>query len=228
MPRTKTKGICTYCKAEIAKNSRSILSHISKCKEQTEPKTQKISPHMIILLEGKYDKDYWMVIKAKSGIKLEKIDDFIRDIWVECCGHLSTFSDSYDEIDMSRKINSVFEIGRKIGYVYDWGSSTELTLSLLKETEEYENKPIEILIRNKNIEIKCSYCDNTAVEICPYCINESEGLLCEECAKTHKCVEEEGDEILMPLVNSPRAGVCGYYGYDIESVAKYFPKEVIE
>ena len=32
--------------------------------------------------------------------------------------------------------------------------------------------------------------------------------LCDACAKEHAC----GEELLQPVVNSPRAGVCGYPG----------------
>jgi hypothetical protein len=35
-----------------------------------------------------------------------------------------------------------------------------------------------------------------------------EGWLCDECAVGHEC----GEEMLLPVVNSPRVGVCGYVG----------------
>ncbi len=34
------------------------------------------------------------------------------------------------------------------------------------------------------------------------------GYLCEACLADHECDEE----MFMPLVNSPRTGVCGYVG----------------
>ena len=44
--------------------------------------------------------------------------------------------------------------------------------------------------------------------ICAQCIYEDKGCLCDACARSHEC----GEEMLLPLVNSPRAGVCGYTG----------------
>ena len=46
------------------------------------------------------------------------------------------------------------------------------------------------------------------------CIYEDKGCLCDACAKSHEC----GEEMLLPLVNSPRAGVCGYTGQDPASI----------
>jgi len=227
MEKIKTKGICSYCKAEIPKNSRSIMNHILKCEEKSLSNIKNLSPHMILLIEGKYNPAYWIVIKAKSDITMKKIDKFLRDIWVECCGHLSGFSDSYSKIGMTRKLYDVFKKGYKIDYIYDYGSSTEISLSLLEEIEDIEDKDIQILMRNKEIEYKCSYCDNKAIAICSFCVYEDEGFLCESCIEKHKCVEDEGEDVLLPLVNSPRTGECGYCGYEDKDVKKYFPKEII-
>jgi hypothetical protein len=56
-------------------------------------------------------------------------------------------------------------------------------------------------------------------------MNEDEGLLCESCIEDHECIEY--DDELLPLVNSPRSGECGYCGYEEIDVKKYFPKEII-
>lgn len=227
MGKIKTNGICAYCKTKIPKNSRSILIHLSKCEGKTLSKTDNYINHMILLIEGKYNSEYWIVIKAKPEITLKKLDKFLRDIWVECCNHLSEFSFGSSKIGMTRKIEQVFEKGYKIDYTYDFGSSTELSLSLLDEIKEKDENDIQILMRNEEIDFKCSYCDNKAVAICPFCIYEDAGLLCESCIEKHKCVENGGEDVLLPLVNSPRLGVCGYTGYLVKNVKKYFPKEII-
>ena len=228
MQRTEVKGICTYCKDEIPKNSRSIMNHLSKCEVKNESKNKKYSKSMILLIEGKYSPEYWLVIKAKPDITMKRIDKFIKDIWIECCGHLSSFSDGHSDIGMNRKLDQVFEKGYKIDYIYDYGTSTEISLSLLEEIEDFNDKGIQVLLRNKEIDYKCSYCNKKAEAICPFCADEDEGLLCSACIKNHKCIQDEGEDVLLPLVNSPRAGVCGYTGYiDKAEVKKYFPNEII-
>jgi hypothetical protein len=227
MRKIKTNGVCAYCKSEIPKNSRSILDHLSKCEGKTVSKTKKHADYMILLIEGKYNPEYWIVIKAKADITMKKIDKFIKDIWVECCGHMSSFSDGRSTIGMTRKLDQVFEKGYKIAYIYDYGTSTDISLSLLEKIEDTDDKDIQILLRNKEIDYTCSYCKNKAEAICPFCTDEDDGLLCGECIENHKCIQDEGEDILLPLVNSPRAGVCGYTGYSDKEVKKYFPKEII-
>lgn len=38
---------------------------------------------------AKYSKKYWLIIEVSENVTLKELDNFIRDIWVECCGHLS-------------------------------------------------------------------------------------------------------------------------------------------
>ena len=56
----------------------------------------------------------------------------------------------------------------------------------------------------------CEECgtEKLAIQICTECMWSGHGWLCQDCAATHKC----GSEMLLPAVNSPRAGVCGYSG----------------
>ncbi|EMY76701.1 hypothetical protein LEP1GSC060_3255 [Leptospira weilii serovar Ranarum str. ICFT] len=52
--------------------------------------------------------------------------------------------------------------------------------------------------------------------------------MCESCIENHKCVEEEGEDVLLPVVNSPRVGECAYAGHEDKYVKKFFPKEIFE
>lgn len=227
MKRSETKGVCAYCKKEIPKNQSSILNHLSQCDERKNKKKPSLTRHIVLILEGAYAPDYWLVIKARPNTTMQTIDGFIKDIWVECCGHMSRFSDGNSEIAFSKKAGNVFFKGVTVNYEYDFGTPTEVSLSFLGEIDDSDDTSIQVLFRNKEIEVKCSYCGNRATEICPSCIGEEEGLLCESCKKTHECVEENGEDYLLPLVNSPRAGECGYTGSFDKDIKKYFPREII-
>lgn len=45
-------------------------------------------------------------------------------------------------------------------------------------------------------------------QVCSICIYEGKGWVCDECAPEHECEEE----MFLPVVNSPRVGMCAYYG----------------
>ena len=40
---------------------------------------------------GMYSPMYWLHIEIPATATLEDLDRFLRAIWLECCGHLSSF-----------------------------------------------------------------------------------------------------------------------------------------
>ena len=71
---------------------------------------------------------------------------------------------------------------------------------------------VGILARNNPPEINCG-CGKDAEWVCAICLEENMGkdcYFCDECADEHEC----GEEMFLPVVNSPRMGVCGYEGSD--------------
>ncbi len=65
-------------------------------------------------------------------------------------------------------------------------------------------KKVRILALNNLHPLKCESCDSKAIEICTECME----VFCEQCLIEHGCSEE----MALPVVNSPRMGVCGYCG----------------
>ena len=47
-----------------------------------------------------------------------------------------------------------------------------------------------------------------ATNVCVQCIYEDAEWLCNDCSEEHEC----GEDMMLPIVNSPRVGVCGYCG----------------
>jgi hypothetical protein len=168
---------------------------------------------------------YWMHLEVSAGTTLATLDRFLRDIWLECCGHLSAFeiggvrytvdAGQYDwdtgGKNMQVRLDKVIKPGQTCSYEYDFGSTTELTLKVISEQEvEAQKKAIQILARNNLPLVPCDVCGEPATTTCSQCVYEDKGCLCDACAKGHDC----GEEMLLPMVNSPRAGVCGYTGQD--------------
>ena len=123
-----------------------------------------------IHITDQYQKAYWLFIEINGSETLLSLDQFLRDIWCECCGHLSEFyingshfsciSDSfYAESDMNVSISDVLYDGLKFKYEYDLGSSTDLVLTVksVKRGKAIEDG-IRLLARNNMPEEKCSVC----------------------------------------------------------------------
>ncbi|WP_425060432.1 hypothetical protein [Sporomusa carbonis] len=154
------------------------------------------------------------------------MDKFLRDIWLECCGHLSSFRIDgvlYDAEpqasmgwgvlptkSMNCKLKSVLKEGMLFEYEYDFGSTTALAIKVFDYREgSWKKDEITIMSRNKPIERLCDECgEKVATVVCAECIYEGKGFLCDDCRDNHAC----GEEMFMRIANSPRCGVCAYEG----------------
>jgi len=211
--RLRTRGKCyicgrTFSKAGMAKH---LKSHL---KDDGDTKLFHIT------VDGLDKPEYWLHIEVPADARLKDLDRFLRDVWLECCGHLSAFeingaryySEHFDfdidpaAKDMNVKLSEVLEVGVEFYHIYDFGSSTELRLKVVGERMG-KVEEVRILARNEPPEIRCG-CGKEAKWVCPVCVDEGNAWLCDECAKEHKC----GEEMLLPVVNSPRCGVCRYEG----------------
>ncbi|MBN1324196.1 MAG: hypothetical protein JW986_09435 [Methanotrichaceae archaeon] len=185
-------------------------------KEDVGKADERSAPHLHLRVEAKYIPNYWMNLEVPASLTLHRLDEFLRDTWLECCGHLSEFSikgENYlsEKIEpgdkgMKYPLRDLLSVGMKADYIYDFGSSTELTIKVLSSRDIIpRKKPVRVLASNLPPDIRCS-CGEPAEYICAAC--DEGAWLCEKCASSHEC----GDECLLPVVNSPRTGVCGYDG----------------
>ncbi len=216
MPRkAPLNGTCAICNATITKKE--AKKHVSACLQESgrdaKAMGRKKSPaklyHLLVEGSGLSGDLYWMHLKALGSARLRDLDTFLRDIWLECCGHMSAFSDKEGDMEMGEKLEDILMPGQKLTYEYDFGSTTGLLLTVDSEIEGSIKKgKVEILARNEAPQIKCNQCEKPATTICTECLYEDQGWLCDDCARKHDCDEE----MFLPLVNSPRTGVCGYTG----------------
>jgi hypothetical protein len=155
--------------------------------------------------------EYWLYIEGKEKATFKQLDDFLRNIWLECCGHMSAFYDQKIEIAKQTKLIDYFDKNNiKFNYDYDFGSTTSLTgKSINTKMSITGNKAIKLLAHNKPLILICSKCDRNAEVVCPFCIDDEPYLFCSKHSKEHKCA---GEEAYLPVVNSPRMGACGYTG----------------
>ena len=213
MMQASSKGNCYICGKTLTETGakRHLLTH-----EYSGVKPQKCR---LIKVEDLYDKNYWLYVDIPYTSTLETLDSFLRNIWLECCGHLSAFYvGSYEEIGMSKKISTIPD-GSVLGYEYDFGSTTELKISFVGIiTRKWQKTAVRLLVRNEAPEYVCKECGKPADYICVECTYESDDpFFCESCAEKHF---KEDHEFGLPVVNSPRMGVCGYegeldvYGFD--------------
>jgi hypothetical protein len=193
-PRKALPGPCSICGAELKKAS--AAKHLATCLAATPGAMEYVI--VKVVGAGLGDVDYWLFTAVPADASLKDLDGFLRQTWLECCGHMSAFREKRIE-------------GAKLVHEYDFGSTTELEVTFAGKVIAGKlsgRSKIKLLVRNNMPEIACDVCGKTAKQICTDCIYDDNGLLCDKCAESHAC----GTEYLLPVVNSPRCGVCAYEG----------------
>lgn len=245
----KSVGKCLYCNELFSKSQ--INRHLQK---HLKDKILQNPPGKSFLLKAELNPawgsaPYFLSLWVDAEAKIQIIDQFLRDIWLECCGHMSAFTnpknrrqntgmfdffeaeellekgkvkeyekmmeDLKGEIPMNRKAKIALHKGLKLIYQYDFGSTTEILITVADEYPVKADKTIVLLSRNEPLELICESCGKEAAkQMCTICYGyEDEGLFCKKCAKKHeKECEDFADYSALPVVNSPRMGVCAYDG----------------
>ena len=217
-----SNGNCYLCGVELGKTK--MKNHILKV--HNDPQGEEKC--YLLKVEGVENKNYWLLIDIEVTDTLFELDQFLRDIWLECCGHMSAFYISrYEEIEMDLEL-SIFDVGSKLLHEYDFGTTTETVITIVGETtREIHGDSVRLLARNVPPEFSCSSCGKPATLICNECLYVSDDpFFCEDCGEEH---EHEG--MLLPVTNSPRMGECAYGGddtfdFDLEKCAKKENKNV--
>lgn len=222
MKRISTSGKCELCGGPFSKGS--MKGHLRKCKQLKSSATNSGNECFHIVVQGGYRNIYWLHLAVPKDLPLTKLDNFLRGTWLECCGHMSAFTIAGNryaaspmndpafglkERSLKVPIGTVLREGTKFSHEYDYGSTTLLSLEVagLLHLDDMP-KDIQLLAKNIMPEILCVDCGAAATQICTQCSWKGRGLLCDDCVSEHEC----GEEMLLPVVNSPRMGVCGYTG----------------
>jgi hypothetical protein len=219
------RGRCSLCGAELTKAG--ARRHVERCAPEHDAGTgaQQDLLHLRVTAPGA--PGYWLDLEIRADAKLAALDDVLRGIWLECCGHLSRFDIAGVEY-ASRPADDAFPMfgarrqrsmgatvekalaaaGDRFTYEYDFGSTSRLQLDVRgARGGRIGRQTVRLVARNNPLVWPCALCGEPAESVCTQCIGESANpFVCAAHAPQHPC----GDEALLPVVNSPRMGVCGY------------------
>jgi hypothetical protein len=119
MPRSpENRGACTYCGEVTTK--RGVIKHLVKCPKRIEAlQSAEVSNRPTetlwhLQIQDAYLKDFWLILEMVGSASLNKLDRYLRAIWLECCGHLSEFTIGGWRgitVGKARKADSIFEPG---------------------------------------------------------------------------------------------------------------------
>jgi len=226
-------GSCALCGAAVTR--RTVTRHLDRCAPAHDATRGAPQRLVRVRVTAPGLPAYWLDVEARDDARLLALDGFLREIWLECCGHLSQFeigpvdyfSPGFDlrEADAwsvfgrrrpARSMNVALAralppVGQRFTYDYDFGSTTRLNLTVTGERiGRIGRTTVRLLVRNQAPVWSCATCGEPATGMCPYCLGaEASAFSCDRHRVEHRCGE---DEAWLPVVNSPRMGVCGYAG----------------
>jgi len=218
----QSRGKCQYCGEETAKSGMS--RHLAKCEKRVDAirsadaSQQPEETLWQLRIQDAYAKEFWLDLEMRGSATLEKLDVYLRAIWLECCGHLSKFTVGGwggKDIGKSRKADDVFTKESDLLHLYDFGTTSETEIHIVgsRRGKVTTKHPIALLSRNNMPLMECNECGKSATHLCIQCLYEADEVgtwfLCDEHAATHPHIEY-GEPVL--LFNSPRMGMCGYEG----------------
>ncbi|MFT4062295.1 MAG: hypothetical protein QM642_08065 [Edaphocola sp.] len=151
-PKIKSEGKCVFCEKNFAKAG--INRHLSK---HLADKISENKPGKSFLIKAEADPYYYgnsgffLSLWVDGNATMKDIDSFLRAIWLECCGHLSSFTDPqkrrergggsmYDFFELEEmlekgktkeyeeemwKIKGEIPMGKKVGEVFHKNYKTE-------------------------------------------------------------------------------------------------------
>ena len=226
MERKTSYGACCLCGKRTSKAG--MTRHLASCSPAHDAARGRSSGLLHLRVEGSYDTSYWIDLEIAERSTLGELDQFLRGIWLECCGHLSAFyigpfqyvpavaaEAGFPLVDDERGMDvsisdALGSAETRFSYDYDFGSTTHLKLRVVRRREGTvaPRSSVRLLARNEAPSWPCSVCEEPAAVVCAYCLEDEAPFFCAQHAPAHGC----GEEALLPVVNSPRMGVCGYFG----------------
>ncbi|MCS3628409.1 hypothetical protein GGP85_002097 [Salinibacter ruber] len=214
---THSQGTCYYCDADYTRGG--MVRHLRACSERKaaiDAAEGALERMYHLRADDEWGQPFWLDLEMRGSAALEELDRYLRTIWLECCGHLSQFSVEGwggDEIAKSRRVDQVFDEDTEMTHIYDFGTESRTLIRTMdvREGPPTTAHPIELMARNHKPEVVCMNCDRTASWLCVECMHEEDasGTLCDEHAEEHP---HDAYGAPMPIVNSPRTGMCGYTG----------------
>jgi len=215
-------GLCQYCGAEVTRTT--APAHLLACpKSKTAMKSKtnqrrSVYPTKVYYLgaEATGWPEFWLDLEVRGEAQLQDVDDYLRAIWLECCGHMSAFTLGgwgTPQLAKEGSVGAVFRHRAKIMHVYDFGTESWTTVKRVsvRTGQPATHRPISLMVRNQLPPVVCIECGAPAQWLCSECVVEEErmGFLCARHRQTHP---HDNYGAPLKVVNSPRLGLCGYTG----------------
>ena len=85
MARFTSYGTCQLCGKRTSKAA--MTRHLKSCSADHDLPQGRLARLFHLRVEDAYYPISWIDLEIKAGATLADLDNFLRAIWLECCGH---------------------------------------------------------------------------------------------------------------------------------------------
>lgn len=219
-----TIGRCFLCGRSLPQEG--MADHLLACCPQKGGEEPLFLFH---IRDADFPETFWLFLEMPQEAALAALDDVLRRVWVDCCGHASTFvidgvtygrrprasivdlvlDEQTHVAPMNPSLAELLTVGQEIDYAYDEVWPTELKVRLLAAYPgETPEEGFRIVARNYKPPRTCRLCDRQA----EWLLTNAWPLepYCDAHARAHPAWTTP--DAFLPYVNSPRVGLCVYRG----------------
>ncbi len=223
-------GRCFLCGKTLPQEA--MAEHLRACRPQPDGEQPLFLFHV---RDAYFPKTFWLFLEMPQAASLAALDEALRQVWVDCCGHASQFiidgvtygrrpkatpvdlvlDEQAHVAPMDKPLSALLTVGQEIDYAYDEVWPTELKVRLLAAYPgPLPEREARFLARNYKPPRVCHICSRpadwlftNAWPLEPYC---------DAHARAH--ADWEKPDAFLPYVNSPRVGLCVYRGPSEEAM----------
>ena len=208
----RTQSQCLGCRKTL--QTKTARTHLKSCIAAAKmPEGRRRKPMLIVSATAGYDDTktvYALYTLMPKNATLRDIDELLRETWLECCGHLSSFDskgtkftsdgfdqDMFDDPSFDHRAAWTIPPGTEAEYQYDMGDTTCVTVRVEPAPEQawawlarQEIDPGDPVLRNLMPEL-CDKCGQEASHfrpaetLCTGCTPENPRTYVELLARTH-------------------------------------------
>ena len=194
----KTQSQCLGCRKTL--NTKAARNHLKTCIEKAEiPPGRTPKPMFLVSATAGFNDTntvYALYTLMPNNATLRDIDELLRETWLECCGHLSSFDSGgtrfvsdgfntglfgYQDPSFDHRAAQAIPPDSEAEYQYDMGSTTCLTVRVQPAPEQ-----ARAWLAQHDIDPGSPVLQNLMPELCDRCGQEAshfrpEEVLCTSC-----------------------------------------------
>lgn len=165
----ESKGVCSACNRTIS--GRGMTRHLQSCPER-EKLQLKQGDGKVFLIKASAG-PFWVYFEVNDSSTLRDIDSFLRNLWLECYGHMSAFTIGsvryYSDLFQNIKRNGAYPIEVLDDGTVKTGETDKLKFWLLVWVPDISLDQVKTIVEQNKYVKKAEGDVGRKLDLCKHC-----------------------------------------------------------